>query len=236
MKTGVFLQARINSVRLKAKALLPLRGTSTIQHVMRALLPVDADVHALLTDQESRELLSPYAEAEGFRLFAGPSDDVLLRYCRAAETYGVQRIVRATGDNPLVSAEMANRIVEIHERKTADLSHYLGLPLGTGVEVAQADAMWAAERAAADPLEREHIMTHIYRHRDRFRVLEEPCPPQFSFPDVHVSLDTEDDYRFLSRIYRDLYEDGPIEIHSLARWLRENEDLVRERRMEERGG
>jgi spore coat polysaccharide biosynthesis protein SpsF (cytidylyltransferase family) len=92
MKTGVFLQARINSVRLKAKALLPLRGTSTIQHVMRALLPVNADVHALLTDQESRELLSPYAEAEGFRLFAGPSDDVLLRYCRAAETYGVQRI------------------------------------------------------------------------------------------------------------------------------------------------
>jgi spore coat polysaccharide biosynthesis protein SpsF len=230
MKTGVFLQARIPSVRLNGKALLPLQGISTIQHVMRALLPVKADTHVLLTDQESRDSLAPYADAEGFQIFVGPSEDVLLRYCRAAEAYGVRRIIRATGDNPLVSAEMADRIVDIHERKAADLSHYLGLPLGTGVEVAQTDAMRAAEKASTDPLEREHIMMHLYRHRDRFRVVEEPCPPELSFPDIHVSLDTEDDYRFLSRIYRDLYENEPIDIRSLARWLRENRELVREMR------
>ncbi len=48
MRTGIFIQVRLGSTRLPGKALLPLPGGSVIQHVMRALAAVPADVHALL--------------------------------------------------------------------------------------------------------------------------------------------------------------------------------------------
>lgn len=219
-KTGVLVQVRLASTRLTEKALLPLEGLPVIRHVMRALLAVQADVFALITDRESHARLAGLAEAEGFDIFQGSSDDVLGRYCRAAAFYGVDRIIRATGDNPLVSARMTDAIVAVHRQRGADLSHYLGLPLGTGVEVIQAEALEAAEKTAQDPAEREHMSTHLYRNPDRFRVVEEPCPEAFRFEGRKVSLDTRQDYAFLAEIYRELYRGEPIEIDRLVPWLR----------------
>ena len=212
MKSGVFLQVRLGSMRLKEKALLPLAGLAAIRHVMRALRPIKAEIFAVLTDAESRARLEAYAREEGFAVFEGPTDDVVARYCMAARFYGVERIIRATGDNPLVSAGMADAIIAVHRSRTADLSHYLGLPLGTGVEVIETRALQEAEQRAVDPYEREHITTYLYRRRERFRVVEEPCPEALRMEGVKVSLDTDADYALLRRIYRALYRGEPVEI------------------------
>lgn len=128
MPTGIFVQVRLGSTRLPAKALLPLPGGCLIRHVMRSLAGVPADVRALLTDGRSVEALRPHAAAEGFEVFAGPDEDVLARYCMASRTYGIDRIIRATGDNPLTSARLARDIILEHERARADLSHFVGIP------------------------------------------------------------------------------------------------------------
>src|SRR5208283_1577885 len=140
MSTGVFVQVRLGSTRLPSKALLPLPGGCLIQHVMRSLTAVPADVRALLTDGNSVAALRPLAEAEGFQVFAGPDEDVLGRYCMASRLYGTDRVIRATGDNPLTSARLALDIIREHERADADLSHFVGVPWGSGIEVVSAAA------------------------------------------------------------------------------------------------
>ena len=132
MRTGIFLQVRLDSQRLPRKALLPLPYGNIIQHAMRALKGIEADVYALLTDENSEGTLRPFATKEDFEMFIGPRDDVLKRYCLAARHFRVDHVIRATGDNPLVSAEMGRAILSIHIREEADLSHFIGLPLGTG--------------------------------------------------------------------------------------------------------
>ncbi len=234
MKTGIFLQVRLFSERLNRKAVLPLSGIPIVTHAMRALSRMKADVFALLTDEQSFKSLTPLAASEGFQVFQGPGDDVLHRYCLAARFYGVERIVRATGDNPLVSAKMGNAIVRIHGERQTDLSHFLGLPMGTGVEVIETEALYTADRESDDAFEREHITTFLYRRMDRFKVLELDCPSEYCMKDVIVSLDTREDFTLLSRIYRDLFKHDPIEIDQLVKWLKGHEALLRRYRLEKK--
>jgi spore coat polysaccharide biosynthesis protein SpsF len=220
VRTGIFVQVRLGSTRLAQKALLPLPGGSVIQHVMRALQGVPAEVRALLTDAQSQAVLEPIARAEGYQVLAGPAEDVLARFCTACRHYDVARVVRATGDNPLTSAELACRIITHHEAHRADLSHYLGNPWGTGVEVVEAAALLAAEREAIQADEREHITTFLYRTRDRFAIEEPEAPEAMLMPEARVTLDTEEDYRRLNLLYAALYRGRPIEVSEVVAWLR----------------
>jgi spore coat polysaccharide biosynthesis protein SpsF len=215
----VFIQVRLGSTRLPRKALLPLAGAPIVSHVMRALSAIPAEVKALLTDPQSAPDLAPAAEAEGYSLFIGHPLDVLERYCGACRRYDVRRVVRATGDNPLTSGDLAARILALHGRRNADLSHFLGIPWGSGVEVVQASALLAAEREASAPEEREHITTFLYRHPERFAIVEEQAPAGTESPEARVTVDTMEDYERVTEIYRALYRGAPIEVKALVSWF-----------------
>ncbi len=224
MRTAVLVQVRMGSTRLPGKALLPLKGMSVIRHVMRALQGVPADVRALVTDQSSAAAFEADAAAEGFGIFVGSPLDVLDRYCAASRKYSADRVIRATGDNPLVSAALAREIMALHQEKGADLSHYLGCPWGMGVEVVEAEALHRADREAKDPVEREHITTYIYRHPERFIILEPQAPPRANAPEARVTVDTLEDFRRVERIFTDLYHGSPLEAEEVIGWCAQEGD------------
>ena len=219
MRMGIFIQVRLGSTRLRRKALLPLAGGSVIEHVMRAMSGVPAEVHALLTDVHSAEVLRPLAEAEGYAVFPGPAEDVLARYCGACREYDVSRVVRVTGDNPLTSASLAGDILSLHALRRPDLSHFLGMPWGMGVEVVEADALFQAERDASLPEEREHITTFLYRNRARFTILEPQAPARAFLPEARVTVDTQEDYERVKLIFTALYKGEPIEAEEVLEWI-----------------
>ena len=216
----MLLQVRLHSHRLPRKALLPLEGLAVLTHVLRALKQIRVQKYALLTDPRSVDALAPLAEPEGFSVFAGPEEDVLARYALAARNYDLRRVIRATGDNPVVSARAAEALLDIHHREDCDLSHFLDNPLGTGVEIVETRALLKAHEQARDPFEREHITTYLYRHAREFRVGEIPCPEKWAYPRARLTLDTEEDYALLQELFADLYGGRPIEIEEVIGWLR----------------
>ncbi len=221
MRLAIFIQVRLGSTRLAGKALLPLPGGTVIQHVMRSLAMVPADVRALVTEPRSAEALAPLAREEGFGIFVGPEQDVLARYCMAAREHEVDQVMRATGDNPLTSPALARSILCLHRESGCDLSHYLGIPVGSGVELVRSQALFTAEREAADAAEREHVTTFLYRHPERFRIDEPEAPPECRMPDARVTVDTPEDYARVKRIFEDLYRGQPIDMPDLAAWFAE---------------
>jgi spore coat polysaccharide biosynthesis protein SpsF len=214
--TGVFLQVRLDSSRLPRKALLMLEGKAVIAHAMEALKAVEADVYALLTDRESTASLFPFAEACGFEVFTGPRDDVLERYALAAEFFGVSTIIRATGDNPLVSGECAQMLLGLHRQREADYSGFRGLPLGTGVECVRTAALLTARRQTRNEYDREHVCPFLYNNHDMFTIYRPQAPPQCYGPQLRVTLDTREDFERLRMIYRELYRGGPIPTATLV--------------------
>lgn len=210
MRTAIILQARMGSTRLPGKALLPLGGRTIIDQVMTRLSLVPVDIRILATDESSAEHLAPFAERNGFELVVGPAEDVLARYCIAARRSGADLVLRATGDNPLVSYELATLLLERRKTVDADYMTHSGAPLGMGTELVDAEALFRAEVEAQLPEEREHVCPYLYTHPELFDIDRQEAPQEFRDPGLRVTVDTRDDYESVLRIYGSLYDGDPI--------------------------
>ena len=221
----VLLQARMGSTRLPGKILRDLCGRPLLVRVIEALQSAaSVDGVILAVDTGSAEALLPLAEETGCRLFAGSEDDVLGRFAGALEGVAAEHCIRATGDNPLVCPELLDRIVEHHLDTDADLSHFLGNALGTGVEVIRVRSLMEAAAEAADPYEREHVTPFLYRHRDRFRIEE---PELDMGGGLRLTVDTEDDFFLVERVFKRFYRGKPLPLREILRALNKNPDLIR---------
>lgn len=187
---------------------------------MTALNSVRGDHRMLLTTEDSESRLRPLAEKTGWGVYVGPKDDVLARYVLAARETGAHRLVRATGDNPLVSAVMANATLDLSDETGADYAGFGELPVGSGVEVIDVRALEQAYTEAEDPYEREHVAPFLYRRPERFRIEIPPAPEQYRAPGTRITLDTADDYTFLKELYRALYDGEPLELDTVVPYLR----------------
>jgi spore coat polysaccharide biosynthesis protein SpsF len=228
MTAAVMLQVRLDSSRLPEKALMHLGTLSVIEHAMASLRTIPVDIHLLLTDESSASRLTPLAEKWNFKIFTGPKDDVLKRFVQAIEAYTPSRIIRATGDNPLVSAEMALKLLQLQEKAGWDYGRFVGLPLGCGVELASSRALLEADRETGDPYDREHVTPFLYRHPDRFKVALIEAPQQYRAADMRVTLDTGEDYLYLKRIFEDCWKGEPLHISTLVGWFAAQQGSVRE--------
>lgn len=217
--TAIFLQVRLGSRRFPRKALAELAGRTVIEHAMHALRQVAVDRHVLLTDAESAGALAPYASRSGFGFFVGDPDDVLARFAAAVEWYEPATVVRATGDNPLVSADVTRAALSAHAENGSDYTALTAGPLGTGVEVVRAGALLEAAKEAQDPYEREHVTPFLYRRPERYRLHIEAVRESWRRDDASVTLDTRADYERLNKIFGELYAGAPIDIETLAAHL-----------------
>ncbi len=218
-RTGIVVQVRLGSTRLPGKALLPLGGASLTDQVLARLALVPGAAHILATDEASSGALAPIASRHGFDLLVGSPEDVLARYCQAIRTFGLQRVLRATGDNPLVSHEAARLLIERGNGNPADYATFTGLPLGMGVELVAAGALLRAEAEARLPGEREHVCPYLYAHPELFSLDKVPGPEPFLMPEARVTVDTPADYEAVKAIYADLYSGQPIPTKKVLEWL-----------------
>jgi spore coat polysaccharide biosynthesis protein SpsF len=218
--TAIVLQARMGSTRLPGKALLPLGGSTLIEQAMSRLALVRSDLRVLATDEASAGALSAPAARRGFELLVGPAEDVLARYCLAIRRYKPDLVIRATGDNPLVSFELASLLAERRSSLPSDYAGFLGMPTGMGVELVASEALLRAEAEASAPREREHVCPYLYDHPDIFRVDRPQAPPPYLLPGASVTVDTKADYEAVLRLYGALYGGSPIPSPAVLDFLR----------------
>jgi len=202
---AIVLQARIDSSRLPGKSLLPLGGEGkVISRVMEALNKVPAQLRILACPEDSIAAFAPLADESGFTLFTGPKDDVLGRYCLAVRKFNIQRVIRATGDNPFVFADAAAAINADALALDADYAGYGGLPLGAGVESVSAAALLRAEAESAVPYEREHVCPYLYAHPELFSLHRPLAPLRWQGADIRLTIDTREDYERMQTLYAEL--------------------------------
>ncbi len=215
--TGVFLQVRLDSRRLPEKALADLGGATLLERCCRALDPIPCEVKAVLTEPGSVARLRPLVEACGWKLFVGPKEDVLTRFILAAQELGVSRIVRATGDNPLVNATLATLMLSEPQAGISAYAAWQGAPLGTGVEILQTSALLEAQSSKPTPEEQEHVAPHLYHHPERFALYRPEVPASWR-SSGRVTVDTSEDLAWVRALWQAL---GPsvYEIETLVGWL-----------------
>jgi len=201
--TAVILQARLDSTRLPGKALLPLNGKPLVLRVMEALNHIEADLRILACPEgSSLSSFAPLAAEAGFQIHAGPKEDVLERYCQVIKRFSIDRVIRATGDNPFVFADAANKINDEAIAHNADYAGYSHLPYGAGVESVSASALLRAGKEASSSYEREHVCPYLYNHPELFRLHRPLAPPLWQDSgSIRLTVDTQEDYDRAVKLY-----------------------------------
>ena len=202
--TAIVLQARIDSSRLPGKSLLLLDGKPLIFRVMEALNNIPSDLKILACPEDSLFSFTPSAREAGFQIISGPKEDVLERYCLAIREYSINRVIRATGDNPFVFADAAVSINTEALSLNKDYAGYANLPYGAGVESVAASALLRAANEASLPSEREHVCPYLYNHPELFSIYLPNAPACWRYPDIRVTVDTREDYDRATELYNAL--------------------------------
>ena len=216
---AVFLQVRLDSSRLPAKALYELAGKPVVVHCMEALRDLRADRYCLLTDGASASILSPFARACGFSVFSGPKDDVLSRFVMAADHFGIDHILRGTADNPLVSHELSSLVQDSYLTSAADYCVLKDVPHGSCIEAVSAHALRIVRTESTDAFEHEHVCPGIYRQAERFRVLYIEPPLPLRRPEIRVTIDNIEDYEIMRRLFQANYHSAPIKLAAAIEFL-----------------
>jgi spore coat polysaccharide biosynthesis protein SpsF len=199
--TGIVLQVRLDSTRLPGKALLPLGEKPVVVRVMEALNHIPSDLQILACTEDSFTCLAPLARQCGFEIYAGPKEDVLERYCQVIRKFSIERVIRATGDNPFVFADAAVALNVEAAELNVDYASYTGLPHGAGVESVAASALLRAAEEAALPFEREHVCPYLYNHPELFTLHRPAAPELWNYPDIRLTIDTQEDYNRAVKLY-----------------------------------
>lgn len=211
-----FLQGRMRSSRLPGKVLMKIHGRSILERAivrLKASPALDAVV-VVTTRRKEDDAITAECARLGVPFYRGPEDDVLARFCEAAEVFKPEIIVRATADNPLIEIGSIERIITALRLSGMDYCVENDLPYGAATEAVTAAALDRSRAVARETRHLEHVTLYIKEHPDEFRVLSPDPPPALRRPDFRVTVDTPEDFETMERLigrFPETAEPRPLE-------------------------
>ncbi len=222
------VQARMGSTRLAGKSMKLLAGKPLVYHVLERTRAIKGVAETILVTGRGKENfpLIDLAEKSGCHAFAGSEIDVLDRFFRAAEKFPCSHIVRVTGDNPFTDTGYGGLTVEAAHESHGDITALTGLPLGTAVEIIRFEALARAHQLARQPHEREHVSPYIKEHPEEFKIVHRPSGFRNPFPDLRLTVDTDEDFLLAEKIYHALYQGSPFDVKEVISFIAKNRELI----------
>ena len=167
------IQARTKSTRFPGKVLMPLnKWPMIIYQLNRIKKSKNIDDLVLATSNEkSDDVLARIVKEEGFKVFRGDLEDVLLRFYECSLQEKADVVVRLTGDNPLTDPFLIDEIIEEFFNSNVDYlsnaldDRNLSVPDGFDIEVFNSWILKQAVKEAQLDSEREHVTPWIYKNK-----------------------------------------------------------------------
>lgn len=212
MKIVAIIQARTGSARLPNKVLRPILEKPMLVHMIERVQKskiLDMIIVAT-TDKIVDDAIAQLAQECGVRCFRGDENDVLDRFYKAAKEADANIVVRLTGDCPLHDSAVVDEVVEHFLTHTLEYTHApANYPEGLDTEVFSFKALERAWKEGKLPSEREHVTLYIRNHPEIFHVDEMWRNGEQDYSTMHWSVDTEQDFDFVTKIFEQLYPITP---------------------------
>ena len=213
MKIGFLITARLKSSRLPLKLLLDLNGKTVFERVIercKTVSNIDEIILCTSTNPQDKPLVDA-AKKNDIYYYLGNEADVLQRLSDAATFFDLDYIINITGENPLFSIYHANLVVNLAKQNKYDFITIKGLPIGCAVYGIRPEALKTVCEV------KEEIDTEIWgpliNRPDIFEVKELEVENYFTYPDVRITTDYPEDYRFILALFNQF---SPTSIPNLS--------------------
>lgn len=203
MKAGILLSVREKATRLPGKVLKPLGTAPSITAFLLRRLKTSkrADKVVLATSADPRDaVLCTLAAEEGALSFKGSADDKMFRYRDAARQFGLDFVVVVDGDDPFISVEHIDRIIESAAKAPGiDFIRFGNLALGASGFGLSTSALERICTGRAE--ENTEVWGNLFLKNPAYHCVElTESDPVLARPDVRMTLDYDEDYRFFTTV------------------------------------
>jgi len=206
-RTITIVQARMTSTRLPAKALIDVAGRPLLWHAITraAAAGVQDEVVVATSTERSDDPIVEFCGRHGFSVFRGSLDDVLDRFRAAASAHRAERVIRVTGDCPLLDPEIVAHVAGAFDPGRHDyVSNTVerSFPDGLDTEVFTFEALDRAWREAELASEREHVTPYVWKRPQIFRIGQVRQSPDLSAE--RWTVDEPRDLEFVRAVFREM--------------------------------
>lgn len=203
------IEARMGSSRLPGKTLSEIyAGMHLLDCVVRRFRLVDRidDVVVATTTESGDDAIAEWCNANGVSLFRGSEDDVLDRVAGAASHYGADAIVQMGADSAYLDYLLVDQLVERYLQGDCDyvcndlkLTYPLGI-YGHVVNVRKLVELNQREDLSVE--DREDVVRYVWEHPERYRICNIEAGPDFSYPELRLTVDYPEDMDLARNLYR----------------------------------
>lgn len=164
MKVIAVVQARMGSVRLPGKVLMPIAGIPSIDLLLKRIgnaQTIDEVIVATSSSQQD-DVLADHLKNSGVSVYRGAEHDVLSRFVEINAQIQPDIIVRLTGDCPFVDPQVVDSIVRLLTNENADYCSNVeppSFPHGLDVEAFTADLLNWTQSHPDSKHSTEHVTT-----------------------------------------------------------------------------
>ncbi|MEJ8552892.1 cytidylyltransferase domain-containing protein [Tepidibacter sp. Z1-5] len=232
MKTGVIIQARMGSTRLRGKVLMKINKKTVLNHVIDRVKKckyID-DIIVATTKLKKDDTIINELNNLKVKYFRGSEENVLSRYYEAAKYYNLDPIIRITADCPLIDPNIIDDIIrfyiendyELVTNAPNDLSQRT-YPRGLDVEIFSFKMLEEAHLKTTKDYEKEHVTPYMYENNKKIYVYKNDV----DYSKYRLTLDTKEDYMFIQCVYENLYENNKFfSMKEIIDFLKGNQDIV----------
>ncbi len=229
MKVVAIIQARVNSTRLPNKVFMDLKGKVLLEHVVERLKPSKKinEIAIATTVNRADDVIEKFCAQNGIKCIRGSETNVLERYYFSAVELQADLIVRITADDPFKDYRIIDEALDFLVRGEYDFvcnNNPATFPEGLDVEVMRFEALKKSFELAESNFQKEHVTQFIHQNKDKFKIFNIQSDENHS--QKRWTIDTREDYEFVSRIYEALYIDNDIFLtQEILNFLKKKPDL-----------
>ncbi len=232
-KISAIIEARMTSTRLPGKVLLEAVGKPMLQLMIERISRAAAIDNIIIatTTNDSDDPIVELAKTLSIDYFRGSEHDVLGRVVGSAQAHNVDVIVEIPGDCPLIDPAYVDLCVNEFIEGDADyVSSALSnsFPHGSEAQVFLTKTLEDVASRTDDPTDHEHVSLFMYNNPKLYKIQAINAPIDIARPDVHLTLDEQKDYEFISHIFEHFYLDNPnFTLQEILDLLNSNDCLAR---------
>jgi len=206
-RIGVVVVARMKSSRLKKKAILPIRGVSSVERCLQSCLRITNVDEVILTTSTLEEdaVLKDHTLGGRVKFLQGDPHDVISRFLDAAKLYHLDVIVRVTADCPLVSPEIVQALLKAHFANGADYTEPREFAVGTNSDVFNVEGLKRVIDYIGEGHETSYTGMFMSNNPHIFKTQVVDLPPDV-VRNYRLTLDYQEDLDMFNALYKKLDE------------------------------
>jgi|MDSZ01.2.fsa_nt_gb spore coat polysaccharide biosynthesis protein SpsF len=211
MKSGVIIQARINSERLPGKILMPLNGEPILFRVIERCQEIENidKIVIAIPDTKQNEVIEKninewkFKVKKPLKLFKGDEKNVLSRTYNAAIENDLTTIMRITSDCPFIDPKVSSSLLNIYKRNNAEyarLDSFQGFPIGFETEIFETLSLSKLMKLPLSKSYLEHVTPYFWKNPDKFNSIILSSTPNLRH--IRLVVDTPEDLEMSQIAYK----------------------------------